>query len=109
MDTTAVVESLKKDILEDIASGRVPATVSSFSELHDYVDANEYGGFCEDAFQYDASDVDLVNVCQNIVDAWIKNRRPTHDCMGNAVQYTGDGPMGHGWECGICGKLLQVG
>lgn len=26
----------------DIASGQVPATVRSFSELHDYVDANEY-------------------------------------------------------------------
>lgn len=77
MDTTALVERMKKETLADIASGRVPATVASFSELHDYVDANEYGGFCEDAFQYDASDdakVDLVNKCQSAVDRWIKKR-----------------------------------
>ena len=23
--------------------------------------------------------------------------------------YVGDGPLGHGWECGRCGGLLQVG
>jgi len=25
----------------------VPPTVSTFGELHDYVDANEYGGLCD--------------------------------------------------------------
>ncbi len=34
----------KAEILADIATGTVPATVASFSELHDYVDANGYGG-----------------------------------------------------------------
>lgn len=42
------IEQAKTEILADIASGSVPKSVSSFSELHDYVDANEYGGFCED-------------------------------------------------------------
>jgi glycosyltransferase involved in cell wall biosynthesis len=41
------VKLAKQQILEDIASGVVPATVSTFGELHDYVDANEYGGLCD--------------------------------------------------------------
>jgi len=32
-----------------------------------------------------------------------------HDCWENATPYTSDGPLGHGWECGICGKFLQAG
>lgn len=43
----AAVERAKSEILADIASGRVPASVATFSELHDHVDANEYGGLCE--------------------------------------------------------------
>jgi len=32
-----------------------------------------------------------------------------HDCDENAVPYESDGALGHGWECGICGKFLQAG
>ena len=32
-----------------------------------------------------------------------------HNCWENAVPYESDGPLGHGWECGICGALIQVG
>lgn len=32
-----------------------------------------------------------------------------HDCFDNAVEYASDGPLGHGWECGVCGKFLQAG
>src|SRR4051812_44680105 len=32
------------EVKEDIKSGLVPEKVSSFAELHDYVDANGYGG-----------------------------------------------------------------
>lgn len=38
------VERAKSEIVYDVAAGIVPRSVSSFSELHDYVDANEYGG-----------------------------------------------------------------
>lgn len=34
---------------------------------------------------------------------------PEHDCMENAVPYESDGAIGHGFECGICGKFLQAG
>ena len=33
----------------------------------------------------------------------------SHECLANAVEYVGDGPLGHGWKCGVCGDLLQVG
>lgn len=47
-DLQATIQRMKSEILADIAAGLVPASVASFSELHDYVDANEYGGFCDD-------------------------------------------------------------
>lgn len=39
----ALCESMAKEISADIAEGIIPTSISSFSELHDYVDANEYG------------------------------------------------------------------
>lgn len=47
-DLTTLVECIKQEILADIQAGVVPASVSSFAQLHDYVDANCYGGVCED-------------------------------------------------------------
>jgi hypothetical protein len=41
---------MREEILEDIRTHRVPISVSSFSGLHDYVDANAYGGFCDDEY-----------------------------------------------------------
>ena len=32
-----------------------------------------------------------------------------HDCWDHAVEYVSDGPLGHGWECGLCGAFLQAG
>ena len=34
---------------------------------------------------------------------------PAHDCNENAVPYESDGALGHGWECGRCGRFLQAG
>lgn len=34
--------------------------------------------------------------------------RADHDCFDNAVPYRIPG-VGHGWECGICGALVQTG
>lgn len=45
------VEAMKGEILLDVLAGKVPKEVKSFSELHNFVDANEYGGFCEDGMQ----------------------------------------------------------
>jgi len=48
----------------------------------------------------------------NFLSPEIKNKavaEPTHNCIENAVTYESDGALGHGWECGICGKFLQAG
>jgi len=56
--------------LADVRKGVVPNTCGSFSALHDYVDANYYGGFCEDGF--DETKVDTINAAQDAIDLWIK-------------------------------------
>lgn len=43
-----VIEQMKNEIKADVVFNAVPASVTSFSQLHDYVDANCYGGFCDD-------------------------------------------------------------
>lgn len=73
-DITAAIARAKDEILGDIADGIVPASVASFSELHDYTDANEYAGFCTSDGDVDwiSGDDDGGNRVQNAVDAWIK-------------------------------------
>ena len=65
-----VVERAKTEILADVASGTVPSTCASFSELHDYTDANGYGGAFERPF--DNNETDFWNAVQTAVDGWIK-------------------------------------
>lgn len=85
-DTNAIIERIKSEILADVKAGTVPETVASFSELHDYVDANCYGGMEEiyDNFTEgsDGSDEsmtaalnrvsEIMNPAIDAVDAWIK-------------------------------------
>ena len=65
-----VVERAKTEILADIAAGTVPITCASFSELHDYTDANGYGGAFDRPF--DNNETDFWNAVQTAVDGWIK-------------------------------------
>lgn len=63
----------KLEILKDMRRGIVPRDVASFSQLHDYVDANGYGGaFEEDA--HSVEDMDFWNELQRQVDLWLKVR-----------------------------------
>jgi hypothetical protein len=78
---------MKTEILDDVQKGIVPVTVASFSELHDYVDANVYGGTESllDELDSVAPDTDeghssamncfckLANAAMDIVDVWIKS------------------------------------
>lgn len=81
------IERMKKEIIEDIKAGRVPADCQSFSSLHDHVDANCYGGFCEDKLMealtkhFGGDDkekglpdalMNYLNDAQNSIDHWIK-------------------------------------
>ena len=82
------IERMKQEILEDIKAGQVPADCPSFSSLHDHVDANSYGGFCNDdemrilIDHFGGINVDngmpdaligYLNDAQNTVDRWIKD------------------------------------
>ena len=87
---TETIHRMKAEIMTDMALGIVPKTCKSFAELHDYVDANYYGGFyhngyLEKLFGFDgfASDdacpEDLkglmwsfVNDAQNEVSRWLR-------------------------------------
>jgi len=83
----SVVASMKLGIINDINVGILPPTIKSFSDLHNYVDANEYGGFCIEAFSEELIELfggrdeneghpdaylAFMDEAQNIIDAWIK-------------------------------------
>lgn len=67
-----IVRRAKREILRDIVKGTVPDSVGSFAELHNYVEANGYGG----AFEDDApiASMDLWNDVQNELDQWLRQR-----------------------------------
>lgn len=72
------VEQSKREILRDIKRGIIPPTVATYSELHDYVDANLYGG-AEDCWWEGCTDNDefcaFWNQVQRRVDLWLRNGR----------------------------------
>ena len=82
-----LAERMKKDILADLLEGISPNSVGNFSELHDYVDANCYGGTEAILAEMDAavadtdegrafamnSFCDLMTPAIAIVDEWIVN------------------------------------
>ena len=76
------IDRMKAEILADITRGAIPSDIESFSELHDYVDANEYGGFCEEGFadQFGGINSDDFmthsNDAQNVIDSWLRAGRP---------------------------------
>jgi hypothetical protein len=76
LDLTEIIERAKREILYDVEVGIVPATCASFSELHDYVDANGYGGAFE--CDFDPTETDFWNAVQDAVDLWIKAGRPQY-------------------------------
>lgn len=64
----------KREILLDIARGTVPADVPDFSTLHNYVDANVYGGLCDGSWHVgQPGDLDDANAVQGQVDAWLRS------------------------------------
>lgn len=42
------ISRIKREIIADVLAGYVPVDCASFSSLHDYRDANTYGGLCDD-------------------------------------------------------------
>lgn len=82
-----ITERMKREILDDVSAGTVPANIAGYADLHQYVDANCYGGTeaLFDAAHDAATDTeeghtaawnsfcDLVNPAIETVDAWIKS------------------------------------
>lgn len=75
-DHPAFVAQVKREILADIAAGVVPAAVREFGELHEYTDANYYGGLCDDT-QRGHLGLEPWVAMQEEVDAWLRAGRPT--------------------------------
>jgi hypothetical protein len=86
MKSEEVVERMKLEIVADVENGIVPATVADFSSLHEFVDANCYGGASElfgEIVTESSTDEEhqakldklgaIVNPAIDIVDAWIKH------------------------------------
>lgn len=65
----ALIKRMKAEILSDMRSGTLPVSVCSFSDLHDYVNANCYGGSVVEDVE---RDIALLNEAQNAVGAWLK-------------------------------------
>lgn len=83
----SVIASMKLGIINDINAKILPPNIVDFRDLHNYVDANEYGGFCIEEFVepliqlFGGRDedegmpqamLDFMNEAQGVVDAWIK-------------------------------------
>jgi hypothetical protein len=82
-DVADAIARSKREILADIDTGRVPASVATFGDLHDYVDANEYGGLCDEGGAFDvgwsedeSSIDDRADEVQSAVHDWLVAGRP---------------------------------
>lgn len=70
----------KFEIRKDIATGQVPAHVASFGELHDYVDANTYGGLCDEYVLDDNAEWWLFgDLLQDALHCWIASGQLAED------------------------------
>lgn len=83
----AIVERMKREIAQDVTRGKIPTNISSFAQLHEIVDGNEYGGLCMAECPFDAGndkDTHLINLCQLQVDRWLKTKpfMPIHLDVG---------------------------
>lgn len=74
-EIAAAVAAVKIGVRSDQAAGIVPANVTTFSALHDYVDANTYAGFCTPGHRDDWSTDDLITV-QEAVQEWLEATAP---------------------------------
>ena len=99
-DLTSTIARMKLEIIADVLDGRVPAPVGNFGDLHDHVDANEYGGFCEDDLadamikEFGGRDehegmpqgmLDFINEAQASIDSWIRSGGLTQDMAASQV------------------------
>ena len=74
-----ILARMKAEILQDMRDGNVYGGVSDFGTLHEFVDANEYGGFCDDDSPLDGLNnddaIDVINYCQTRISLWLQGRQ----------------------------------
>ena len=69
------IKLAKEEIKELIADGTFPNDISGFEELHNYCDANELGGLCDDGLMDTLSDDEFLSIGKTVqaeLDKWIK-------------------------------------
>lgn len=71
-----LVATAKREIRADIKNHIVPETVTRFAELHDYVDANEYGGLCDPDIFQTTFGTEVPDKVQDALDEWLQEGRP---------------------------------
>lgn len=68
-----LIDAYKAEILINVAEGTIPADkIGTFSDLHNYVDANMYG-FDEYPDDWDEDFIPTLNEVQDAIDTWIWN------------------------------------
>lgn len=72
----ATVERIKREILEDISTLRVPADVRSFGDLGQWVDPQQYGGQLDGTGLVPSERMDFWRQAHQAVDAWLAAGRP---------------------------------
>jgi len=73
-DTKSLIERIRAEVIEDALDGTIPSTVRDYSELHDFVDANGYGGLFDDDCPLKAgsqADMDIINDASDSVSGWL--------------------------------------
>ena len=92
------------DIRADFADGTVPEEeIRSFSDLHDHVDANTYGGICE--WATGRYDIETIDMAQNIVDQKMFINPPKLATFIYHVKFFKDGEV---FEVVELGRLNEV-
>lgn len=66
----AIVERVITEIRDDVRRGVLPYLPDTFSELHSFVDANTYGGMCDENANADVSTEDWYGI-QDVVQDWM--------------------------------------
>lgn len=68
--TDEIIERVKGEILSDVLDRIVPAGITDFGGLQSHVDANCYGGLCDDESNADVG-LDEFIIIQSAVDEWL--------------------------------------
>lgn len=66
----AITARVIEEIRADVRSGVLPHLPVTFGELHDFVDANTYGGMCDDTANADVSTDDWYAIQDDVQD-WL--------------------------------------